>query len=203
MKNYHFFIVTSHVTKQIVPAFVHLFNKYVSPEESVTFLSNCPIEDNLPENFQVFQRCEIEEPIQNWSYTLYQALKDVPYNYIILGLDDFLPIEKFNYEIFADILQYLESHPQIVRCSLGPDVVCDYVTSFLERRENYNLIEQGSQENYQCSTQFSVWKKEYLLEKLKNPRTPWDFEVLGSEEAKKENYKGLAGFEKMKVVLIG
>lgn len=179
-----FVIITSHVTKHIIPSFMFLFNKYVSKNEEVILLGNYNLDIELQDNFTYTKRCNEDEPISNWSKTIHDKLQDIDCDYIILGLDDFLPVSNFNYSIFNNLKHFMDSNSRIVRTGLGVDIFHDYKNTILKQEDGYNIIEQCQGENYRCSTQFAIWRKDFLIEKTRIPRSPWDFENIGSNESR-------------------
>lgn len=186
MSKYKFIVVTSHTTKHVTSAFSYLFNKHVSSKEEVLLLGNYNYDLQLPSNFSYIKRCNEDEPINNWTKTIYDAIKDINTDYFIFGLDDFFSVRPFNYEIFNIVLKYMDKTPNAVRYDFGPGIVCDYKTNLVISNDDFDIIEQCQGENYRCSTQFSIWKKNFLLSMLSQPQSPWDFENQGSEKMRND-----------------
>lgn len=152
-------IVTCDKTRHIVPAQQYLFDKYV-PGADITYID---VED---------------EPIETWSHNVLKRL-DTTDEYIIFGLDDFLPIDHF-YDIpipstmvAQDDVDGMRVPIKFDRMELGwggsrkGDIVTPYWKLF------------APDELYRVSCQFSIWRTEALRDALTPVRTPWKFETKG------------------------
>jgi len=96
------------------------------------------------------------EPIETWTTNVLAKL-DTENGFTIFGLDDFLP--------------------------------CDFLPRGFSPNppERFDRIELCSkrgiytkEEPYRVSCQFSMWRTEALVELLKTPRSPWQFEIDGT-----------------------
>lgn len=129
-------IITCNNSKHIVPVQKHLFKKYV-PNAELKYIDLG------------------DEPTESWTHNVLAKL-DTSQEYLILGLDDFLPVRDFPFEELIPVKGFsrleLSGHKQV------------------------RLL---GEEPYRVSCQFSIWKTANLVELLKIKRTPWQFEVKG------------------------
>lgn len=98
--------------------------------------------------------------ISGWSEYLIGFLSYLEDENIIFALDDYLVAEEIN------MVKFLEAERL-----LKDDVVC------------VKLCESTLEEHieYPVTTQFTIWKKEYLIWLLSQVETPWQFEINGSK----------------------
>lgn len=102
-----------------------------------------------------------EGPIEKWASYLADYFKNMSDELVIFSLDDYLlaePIDMAKYEI---ALKQFED----------PNVVCSKLFSCSEKEH----------EEYPITTQYTIWRREYLIELLTHLSTPWDFEIRGSQ----------------------
>lgn len=110
-----------------------------------------------------------EGDIKKWSKFLIDHLKELPDEFVILALDDYLlsgPI---------DMTEYLKVS------SLDDTAVCA------------KLCVCTPQENveYPVTTQYCIWRRDYLIKLLGQVQTPWEFEIKGSQIFKVTGQKAL------------
>lgn len=148
--------VTCDATKHIIPAQRHLFRKYCFPY--------------LPEYIDLENK-----PIEDWGKNVAAELPDD--EYIIFGLDDYLPIDSINRFAMADAHDILISN-SLERFELGVQA-----KGKVGQIEKWDYIEYGEKTPYSVSCQFSIWKTSALKRELQNCTTPWNFEVHGKAKA--------------------
>lgn len=133
--------MTCDKTGHIVPAQRHLFAKYL-PEADIHYI-NVGSQD-----------------VRKWTHNVLEALttKD---EYIIFGLDDFLPIDSF---------VLLQLPDKFDRVELG----------WSGSRKGDESGKFKMCEKYRVSCQFSAWRVDALKRALEAKRSPWEFEVYGN-----------------------
>lgn len=97
--------------------------------------------------------------IEGWSEFILTVLSYLSDEYIIFSLDDYLIANHI------DISKYNSAFEEI-----GGDVVC------------IKLCQSTPEEHdeYPVTTQYTIWKREYLMQLLRKVKTPWEFEIIGS-----------------------
>ena len=163
-------ILTCDATKKIVGAQKHLLKKYV-PEFQFDYL-----------DLQ-------SKPVSTWCKNVYDLLEPYDDEYIIFGLDDFLPIDTFDIDAFNRIMTLIKN-TNIERYELGWGA--SRKQGFESKTTEYGTyLKYGKETPYSVSCQFSVWKLSALKKLLKaNPKwTPWNFEVKGRMTTAACNYK--------------
>lgn len=143
--------VTCDNSRHIVEAQKHLFKKYVGIEPEYLDVKNTPIE--------------------NWGVTVASMLPND--EYVVFGLDDFLPIDYINKSLFSEVHRILLEN-NLDRFELGWGA---------SKKKGFQLelefLRYGIQTPYKVSCQFSMWKTETLKRELQRTTTPWKFETHG------------------------
>lgn len=141
-------IVTCDNSKHIVPAQKHLFQKY-APFADLHYL-------------------DVEsEDVTTWGQNVLKRLPDD--EFIVFGLDDYLPIAHINIEEFIKAM-FLST--QYDRFELGYGA--SKKTGFIDMGSH---LMYGPETPYSVSCQFSIWRTSKLKEILSKCSTPWNFEV--------------------------
>jgi hypothetical protein len=144
--------VTCDNSKHIVKAQQWLFNKYLSTEPNYLDVGSVDI--------------------NKWGVTVAELLPDD--DYIIFGLDDFLPIDKINYNKVEEALQIMIDN-NLERFELGWGA---------SKKKGFEVekdwLRYGLETPYKVSCQFSIWKTEALKRELNKISTPWAFEINGN-----------------------
>ena len=181
-KKYSTIIITSEKTSFILPTFFHLVEKYWS--ENFFYISGDGDDNFNFKNSKYIKRDSSD--IKKWTTDIKKQIDKIDSEYIIFGLDDFLIIDKFN-EVTLDIfIKEMDLDNSIVRCSLGADFSC--MKNFIYKKINdTDLISVPSNISYRCSTQFSIWRKDFLSQILSKNRSPWEFEMEVSSELSGNN----------------
>lgn len=99
--------------------------------------------------------------IEDWSKFLIDYLSKINDEHIIFALDDYLVAN------YMDMGKFLSIRAEDVACTK----LC-WATS-------------DENESYPVTTQYTLWDRRYLIELLKEIKTPWEFELKGSEIFKK------------------
>lgn len=138
---------------------------------------------------------DIHTDLSSWSKRLEVLLKNLPYDYFIFMLDDFLLIDKVNVSEVEKAYGIMKSDNTIGMIQLWPQIT---ENSNKIRRENavecdypdYYLLKNKMP--YRISTQVSIWKKDYMLKILRSHETAWHFEVRGTIRSRFYKEKVLA-----------
>lgn len=93
--------------------------------------------------------------VKSWSLYISEYLKKLDDEYVIFALDDYLITNKIDRELYNAI----ELTDCVKLCS----------TSDINDKE------------YSCTTQYTIWKKDLLIDILEKVETPWEFEIEGSK----------------------
>lgn len=145
--------ITSDGTRHICEAQKHLFNKYV-PGEKLTYID---VEDMSTDT---------------WTTNVLGKLGGLP-EYVVFGLDDFLPYEPINMVWFNLALGACKAN-NLQRFELGHGASKKGKDKYINRGA---FLEYKKDCPYIVSTQFSIWNSQTLKELLSIPKSPWDFEM--------------------------
>ena len=119
-------------------------------------------------------------PLSNWANELRIQLSklDDRYKFVILLLDDFY-IKEIDLNFMLDLRKFpWGSTPDYVRLSrLHTSVSYKIINWFRSKKSdtaNFNKLQ--SAEPYYSSLQVALWRREYIIGRLTEPQTIWEFE---------------------------
>lgn len=115
---------------------------------------------------------------KSWSETVIEWLDQIPSEYVLLLLDDFIlkhPVDYRKLESLIDLMQECNS-PYLTIFGLP-------VPSKIVNKSLF-VGTIDTDEPYLISLQASLWKVEFLREICKPGESPWEFEIYGSERAR-------------------
>ena len=149
-------ILTCDATEHISPAQCYLFGKYTT---------------GLDKHYLDLEN----KPIHKWSRNVLELLKPYDDEYIVFGLDDYLPIDTLDREYFNEVVKIVKRE-NLQRYELGWGA--SHKAGFIDKGD---YLKYGPETQYSVSCQFSIWNLAELKKLLKNnPNwTPWQFEVKG------------------------
>lgn len=176
MKDVNIYMVTCDKTNWVLSVTIPLMDKYWNIEKSVKILGFNKPDIELGEDYEFISMGPKQESIDNWSKDIHSVIKNDPNEYVIFMLDDFLPRDYINEEIFDFLFDKIKNDNNIMRCGLGIDLT-GQLHNVIEKRDNFNVIELLEKAEYKVTTQISIWKKDLLLQYLYMSTNPWNFEV--------------------------
>tara|TARA_Y100000593_G_scaffold83418_1_gene157150 strand:+ start:4111 stop:4917 length:807 start_codon:yes stop_codon:yes gene_type:complete len=189
------FISTSNSTMHILPIFCFLFNKYW-PNKEVNILGFKKPDFRLAENFNFISMSEFQENgATGWTKYLRSYFNSLEESHFVFGLDDSLIVRPVEVGIFNDLIALAYKNPEIGRIDLTPGMEWATVRrgylKYIGGKDNYKIIEckhcNTGHLNYRLSAAMSIWNKDYFLKFMRQDRTPWEWETVGSLEAERDN----------------
>lgn len=174
---YKIYMITCDKTSHILRLTIPLLNKYWHIQKDVKILGFSKPEIELPSDYEFIPMRPFQLTIDNWAQDIANVLENETDEHVIFMLDDFLPIDYLNVEIYDKLVSLMENNSNIVRCSLGIDLYLNSPFDVTEFCDGYEVIDQVQESEYRISTQPSIWKTKYLLSYLKRSTSPWNFEV--------------------------
>lgn len=108
-----------------------------------------------------------------WSGFVKDYLKELDDDLIVFALDDYLLREPLNQEVYTNALVQFED----------PTVMCVKIHRSTPQEH----------EEYPVTTQYTIWRRSYLIELLCQTSSPWDFEIRGSKLFNESGYKSVHG----------
>jgi len=117
--------------------------------------------------------------LENWCNKIYQLLSQELHpneGKIIFGLDDYLVIDHFNEEIFNGVNEL-----KFDRYEMGWGALNKKPNTTLKVYDGWHISKYNNDAQYLSSCQISVWNVDTLLFILKRCKSPWDFEIKGTE----------------------
>lgn len=138
-------------SKRILPISSWLIKKYLS-DYDVYFLNYGGYDNKLHHGIYVKLDDWQKGGVESWSRYIASYLKTLPDEYVIFALDDYLVSNSLR-------LPDYEGYDCVNLCA-GSD---------------------SDNKEYSCTTQYTIWRKECLIEALEQVKTPWEFEIEGSK----------------------
>lgn len=118
---------------------------------------------------------------QTWSKYIAKYLKSITDEYIIFGLEDFIPTDYINRNIISKVFDKMTFRKEVIdRFELGFDIYTAVEHDVIENFVFYNILKAKQNAMYRISTQTSIWRREFLIKYMDREWTPWQFEVDGS-----------------------
>ena len=182
MSQINFYVITCDKTAWILKAFSHLTNKYWKRKYNVLGFKKHP---GLPGNYIFTSMANVQKNIQNWTRDIYNVLKHETNEFLFFGLDDYLPIDKFNKELFNMVFEYMKENTNVGRYELGYGAAMKKEIQLI----NGTMFKYGHDAPYRVSCQFSLWRTEYILKFLNHSWNPWEFEVKGSHQSNNDGWE--------------
>ena len=114
----------------------------------------------------------------DWSSDLLEVLRSIKGEYLLLWLDDLVPIEQPNFEKIRNYFEFVvDNNANHLRLNPMPPARGSKIAK--------GISEILFDEPYRCSTVFSIWKKTVLIELLQSGESAWQFEIFGSIRSSK------------------
>tara|TARA_B100001287_G_scaffold75538_1_gene62711 strand:+ start:8926 stop:9756 length:831 start_codon:yes stop_codon:yes gene_type:complete len=171
-------------SKKILKASSYLVKKYLPVQFEINYLNYGTY------NYKNLHGCQYinlgnfrKGGVDSWSSYLYKTFQNIDDEFIIFSLDDYFLSKNLNIENFNTLHKALKNNTNFVSAELS-----------ISPEEKYNKKFSSSdiyvyQNNYSftVNTQWRIWKREFLLEILKNTSNPWSFEIEGSKYLNNSN----------------
>lgn len=164
------YIITSDKTYHILDISLYFWNKYMPYNNKIVLGFNhgkeyCDKYQNIK-----FLSIGNNQDINKFTHYLFNYLQNISDNYIILSLDDFFPLSPIKNDLLNLVYSKMKNNNKFIKCVLNSS----YYT------ENNDIVIDelicSNNNNYKLSLQLSLWEKNYLLNYLKIPLSPWNFE---------------------------
>jgi len=161
--------------------YAELFNKHY-PGQSVDVL--CFKEPKeLPSNFKsvsVGPQSDFNDG-RIWTDPIKKYLADIEDEYVLLLLDDLLPVGDVDIEKINLCLE------KISQDNIGKIIVGQHKTICSNFDKNFDLYPQHAA--FRMTTKPSIWKRKFLMKYLKRGFTIWEFESKNNLEAQRDKTK--------------
>lgn len=121
----------------------------------------------------------------SWTERLYKVISSIEADYIFLTLSDYFILGNVKQKRVEYCIEQMCKHPEVGYMCLFPvespeiDISDNTIDGF------YRCVKGSS---FSINAQAGLWRKEYLLQTLKMKKTPWEWEILGSELSGWLNY---------------
>lgn len=164
-------------SKKILPASSYLIDKYLPKGFQLFFLNYGKFDGFLFGGNYVELDSEQRGGSSAWSQYLRRHLSRIADDYVVFGLDDYLLSAPMNRKVFDTLFRAMVDDAEIVAARL-----CQ--SDFYTDRERFirkdGLIELTAEAAYSVTTQWSIWRREALIDVMASVLDPWSFEMAGS-----------------------
>jgi len=181
MLNLKAYIPTCDRFIHLIEACIISLQKYFPSDIDITIIGYTSPSFDLPSNVN-FVSLGVDRGPNYWSTDLRKYFETIDDDFFIYLNDDGVLVKKVDKENLNQIYNQLNS--EVGRVSLTHDL-------FTRPYQDFNnlFIESSQTSLYRCSTQYSIWNRDYLLKYLQPGLTPWQFEIKQSEKSKNDGYK--------------
>jgi len=168
-------------SKKILAASSYLLDKYMPSEFDFFFLNYGDYTGDLVTGTYVPLDDEQRDGSESWSKYIVEYLSKVTDEFIIFGLDDYLLSNFIDLDAYHDLLDYMKDDYSIGAAKLG--------ISPSYRKSDYEMLDDHvyllkKEANYSATTQLCIWRRQFLIDVLLKVKTPWQFELIGSDYIK-------------------
>jgi len=179
------FIHTGNVAHPILKAKCYLLNKYWNKEnQKFVILGFQKPTFELPENFKFVSMAANQDGGANkFCNYIYEYFSSIDDEHILFDLDDFLPLDYLNTEIFEDLLSIAQSDESVAKIYMGHYPGSRGGHEIIKTSKDYDVYSQHSDAPYSLSLTTGVWNKSYFTKYLKKAidshnSNPWAFELM-------------------------
>lgn len=117
----------------------------------------------------------------NWSAGFRCVLEQIQHPYLIVMMEDFLPIETVNATMIERLVCYMDKkkagYLRLFPCP-GPDLPCN---------DNPEVGEISKGSAYRLSLQAAIWNKQVLIDLLREGESAWELEINGTKRTNNLN----------------
>jgi len=179
-----FYVSTYPDTYWLIPVYIHQFNKYIPNAECTIMCYEYPdFKIHLTDNVKIISITDgkTDPGISNWASSIRKYFETIKDKYIILSLDDYIILDHLDAKTFSADMDFVINN-DIKRYALGGKS-----KKYYEFEEWNGFLRFTKNSPYRISAQVSVWNREYLMRYLRDDWTPWDFEIKGATESRKDD----------------
>lgn len=173
-------------SKQILSASSYLLAKYLKDDFDVYFLNYGKFDGHLSMGKYISLDETQEGGVHSWSWYIADYLKTLTDEFIIFALDDYLLSGEINIDIYKELLQTIRPDKDKVCARL---CTSDFYQEVYRQYFGNGLIILNKGAEYSCTTQYCIWRREFLIELLGKVNTPWEFEIVGSRNLNESGKK--------------
>jgi len=141
-------------------------------------------------------------PVQEWSTDLRKFFETKEEDFFIYGTEDIAFVNYTDIGCLNQLTEIIQNDSTIGRINLvNPNEGQEwytrennphYKTILHEDFGDWGLYKQTKESNYAITTQLSIWNRKFFLRHCQAGLTPWEFELKGSQNARKdEDYQVL------------
>ncbi len=128
------------------------------------------------------------DPSAAWSERLYQSLKRIPEEYVLMLMDDYFLVDKVKSSEIDSLLEWMKADKKIANVVLYSVGSHGTVS---ESNPRVILLDKKEPNLVTCCTA-AIWRKEILISLIRRYESPWEFEEAGTQRAYKKDWKHYA-----------
>lgn len=123
-----------------------------------------------------------EFALRPWSDRIKAGLIQIPHEYLLVVTEDLLCLKKMDDANLFNLISFIKS-TDCTCLRLIPDA------SLHPQADGWKICKIFDWSMHRASLQMSIWKREALIELMKEGESPWEFEINGSQRSRSdENY---------------
>ncbi len=165
-------------SKKIISASAYLISKYIPRNINTKFLNFGNFNGEMFESeYEMISYFRLGGS-NKWGKYLANYFKNIDDELLIFGLDDYFMSKKLNKEKFEEIYHQIKNSNDIGNAQLS--ITTNQLNKNYTRRKD-GICYLNKNSNYSAVTQWTIWKKNILIEILENIDSPWEFELEGTK----------------------
>jgi hypothetical protein len=164
-------------SKHILAASAYLISKYIPADFEVIFLNYGVYAKRLHRGVVMSLAAE-QAGVNSWARDIKGYLESLDDEFVIFALDDYLLAHPMDMHIYESMMDKLVGNKNIACARLS------YSDFYKETEFEFfdgDIIVLTNVAQYSVTTQYTVWRREFLIEVLSKVNTPWEFEMAGSD----------------------
>lgn len=177
-------VLTSDKTQNILPAFMHQWQKHNGLALGVPLdVYGYTVPNNFDTQFATFTSLgKFEDyPVSRWSDGFAKALSKVSDEIVMVLMDDYLMLRGIDDYAVNTFVSYMLANPEVVRFDLSSDRLYANGIQDYEPLEHYDLLISNTTIPYHFSLQSALWRTEKLRKLIVLNESPWETEFRAGE----------------------
>ena len=177
------FLIGYEGSKQILPASSYLIEKYLPQMFDVNFLNFGDYDENnlYRGNYVKLDDTQVDGS-SAWSKYLREYFETLDDEYVIFALDDFLLCRELDEKVYDALLNEMNSNKKVACAKLGiSPSYRPHEYQIIREEDGVSIFYLNDNASYSASTQYSIWRRESLIDILYHTVDAWSFELSGSE----------------------
>lgn len=177
------FLIGYEGSKQILPASSYLIEKYLPEMFDVKFLNFGDYDKSRLHRGEYVKLDDTQIGGSTaWSKYLREYFETLDDEYIIFALDDFFLCRELDEKVYDVLVSEMKSNQSVACAKLGiSPSYRPHEYQIVKEKNGVSVFYLNSNASYSASTQYSIWRRESLIDILHRVDDAWSFELHGTD----------------------